>query len=621
MCGIAGLFQTDRKIDANVLLAMTESVRHRGPDDSGSKLFDAGGIGNRRLSIIDLETGRQPICNEDESIWITFNGEIYNFQELTRELKKAGHQFRTKSDTEVLVHGYEQWGTSLFKNLRGMFAFAIVDLRKRIVILARDHFGMKPLFFLKTENTFAFASELQQFQQIKDFEFTIDPSAIHEYLWLAYISAPRTIFRSIYKLHPAHFLTYSFSGKMSEQQEYWQIHLDRKQNKSESEWLEELDSALKKSVEAHLIADVETGVLLSGGIDSTLLTSYAKEFSKHRIKTFSIGFQEEGYDETPYARIVSETFQTEHHIEFLKPESLQVLPELVKHYGEPYGDNSCLAAYRVCQLAKEHVKVAISGEGGDECFLGYRKYGKWIREMENVPLDPIQSLRHFMEKYLSIDYRGRFTLRNWLVYKQQFDPEIRKKLWKTENSDRLDQNLPEFEYLVAELKKLSPANRLQYIDLKTYLPNLLLVKMDIAGMIHGLEIRTPFVDKDIWELAASIPENLQFKVGKGKTFEGKLLLTKLVSRNFDDSFVHRGKHGFLIPLNHWFSNDRASRDFVQSQLFSSSSRVLNYFDRQAIQELFSEGQYERIWQLLFLEEWLRFFDANHHEPVQHGAQC
>jgi asparagine synthase (glutamine-hydrolysing) len=453
----------------------------------------------------------------------------------------------------------------------------------------------------------------QQFHKIKDFEFSIDLAAIDEYLWLSYIPAPRTIFKNIYKVHPAHFLIYSFSGKLEEQQKYWQIHFDQKQKKSESEWLEELDAALKNSVEAHLIADVETGVLLSGGIDSTLVTSYATNFLKQRLKTFSIGFYEEGYDETAYARKAAEKFQSDHYTDLVKPDSLLILPDLVKHYGEPYGDSSCLGAYFLCKLAKDHLSVALSGEGGDECFVGYLKYGKWMRTMENTHPHHIQKFRQLAEKYFSLEYRSRFTLNNWLLYKQQLNLETRTKLWKAEYSYSLNQTIPEFEYLVSDLRKLSPVNRLQYIDLKTYLPHLLLTKMDIAGMIHSLEIRTPFVDKDLWELAASIPENLQFRIRKNKNFEGKLLLKQLLSKHFDDSFVHRRKHGFRIPLHEWFQKDRFSRDFVETQLFSSRSRILNYFEKETIQELFSSGLSHQLWHLLFLEEWLKAFHASRQE--------
>jgi len=278
MCGITGIFRTNKPVTEKEITGMTDTIAHRGPDGYGIKLFDKGAIGHRRLSIIDLETGKQPMCNEDETIWITFNGEIYNFQELFIQLKNAGHVFKTKSDTEVLVHGYEQWGTGLLKKLRGMFAFSIVDTKKQLVFSARDHFGIKPFYYLKTSTCFGFASELQALRNIDEFIYEPDLKAVDEYLWLQYIPAPKTIFKNVFKLKPAHYVIYHFDGRLEEPQQFWDVNFFKKQIKTEKEWLHELDDILRKSVEAHLVSDVPFGAFLSGGIDSTLVVSYMRKF-------------------------------------------------------------------------------------------------------------------------------------------------------------------------------------------------------------------------------------------------------------------------------------------------------------------------------------------------------
>jgi asparagine synthase (glutamine-hydrolysing) len=611
MCGIAGLFRINDSVTENEMIGMTNSIKHRGPDGYGIKLFEKGGIGHRRLSIIDLEAGKQPMCNEDETIWITFNGEIYNFLELYAQLKNAGHTFKTKSDTEVIIHGYEQWGYDIVKKLRGMFSFALVDTKNKKVFCARDNFGIKPFYYFKTDTCFSFASELQAFNEVNDFNPEIDLKAVDEYLWLQYIPAPKTVFKNTFKLKPAHYIVYNFNGKLEEPVQYWDVDFSRKKIKTEKEWIEELDAVLKKSVEAHLVSDVPFGAFLSGGIDSTLVVSYMAKILKQPVKTFSIGFDEANFNELEYSNLAAKKYNTDHYTEIVTPNALDVLPKLVQHYGEPYGDSSAIPTYYVCELARKHVTMVLSGDGGDEGFAGYGSYLAWMQN------DPANYREGWKKKYydqLHILFPSRFPKRDelnrWLGYIEYLSVDNRQGLWKNEYKENLNTELKIFNELHAHTSDYSLANKAQYMDMKTYMNYDILTKVDVASMIHSLEVRTPLIDKDVWEFAATIPE--EFNINKNnseKKWEGKILLKKLLSCDFDKDFIYRKKMGFGVPISKWFAAKGELRNVLEDYLLSSDSSILHYFEKEKINQLIGQNHTGPLWLLLFLEEWLRNFKS------------
>lgn len=608
MCGIAGFINLKGKADEGVVKLMTDSISHRGPDGFGHQLFDHIAIGHRRLSIIDLAAGSQPMSNSSETIWITFNGELYNYIELQGELKKFGHVFKTNSDTEVIIYAYQQWGVDCLKKFRGMFAFAIVDLNSKKIFLARDHFGIKPLYIYQSESYIAFGSELQQFKKIPGFKKELDINALDQYLWLQYIPAPLTIFKSIEKIKPAHYVMMSFDGVISKQIPYWDVDFSKKKIKTEKEWLEVTDATIKESVKAHLVSDVPFGAFLSGGVDSSLVVEYMSKQLKKPVETFSIGFEEEEYNELKYADVVAKKWNTNHHTEIIKPDALGILPKLVTHYGEPYGDSSCIPTYYVCELARKHVTMVLSGDGGDECFAGYGSYINWIKFM------PIQyrsgfrkTIYPYLEKLVPSRYPKKDTLNHWLEQINYLNKDWRTKLWKPEFHNQMSSSPEGFEELFDKTRKLSLANKVQYMDMKTYMNFDILTKVDVASMIHSLEVRTPLIDKEVWEMAATIPEEFNINNKSGE-WRGKLLLKKLMEKNFPSDFVHRKKQGFAVPLSKWFANEGEFRKVLEEKLLSRKSLLNQYFNKDVISSLVQSQHTGGLWLLLFLEEWLNQFN-------------
>jgi asparagine synthase (glutamine-hydrolysing) len=611
MCGITGLFRTGSSVEAAELTAMNDSLRHRGPDGYGIKMFDNGGIGHRRLSIIDLSTGAQPIANENGSVWITFNGEIYNFEELKKQLIAAGHHFKTNSDTEVIVHGYEQWGYDIVKKLRGMFAFAIVDLTKKIVFAARDNFGIKPFYYYSADKTFSFASELQAFNRLSGFRKEIDMQAVDQYLWMQYIPAPKTVWKNVFKLKPAHYVVYHFNGKLEEPVQYWEIDFRHKKRKTKAEWLEECEEVIRNSVKAHLVADVPFGAFLSGGIDSTLVVSYMAGILKKPVKTFSIGFEEEAFNELHYAGIAAEKFGTEHHIEIVKPDALAILPQLVKHYGEPFGDSSAIPTYYVCQLARKHVTMVLSGDGGDEGFAGYGSYLSWMKyQAINFRSGWKKKLLPFAQEILPSRYPKTDTLENWIKKIQYIGNDTRARLWQQDMLKNFSPEMDEFDAFFENTHRLSVANKVQYMDMKTYMPYDILTKVDVASMMHSLEVRTPLIDKEVWEFAASIPEEININNGGGQNWSGKLLLKEILRKQFGDSFIDRKKMGFGVPLSKWFAPSGELHTLLNDRLLSTDSKILHCFNKSVIEELIKKNVSGHLWLLLFLEEWLQNMNEN-----------
>jgi len=593
MSGIVGLVNiTQGAIDGNVLETMTSSLSHRGPDGTGIEMRKQVGFGHRRLAIIDPEGGRQPLFNEDGQIWVTFNGEIYNFKELRRELESNGHRFKTNVDSEVIVHAYEQWGERCVDHFRGMFAFAVMDWRERKVFLARDHFGIKPLYYVQTGDHFAFASELHALRYVPDLNVSLDLTAIDEYLWLQYIPAPHTIFDKIHKLPPAHSFSIRLDGKTQGPVEYWRFEFNPDHTLTEGEWIERLDEVIADSVKAHLVSDVPFGAFLSGGVDSSLVVAHMTQALGRPVSTFSIGFEEEEFNEDKFARQASSRWGAHHHMEIVEPDALAILPELVRHYGEPFGDSSAIPTYYVSQVARKHVPMVLSGDGADELFAGYWSYGHWLSALWQSAATPGSAQRSA-------------SLSDWLVYTNYINPAQRNLLWKSDFASVCPSPLERMKWEFGRTRELSACNKAQYMDVKSYLPYDILTKVDIASMMHGLEVRTPFVDVRVAECAARIPEVLNIGSPDGKEWNSKLLLKKVAEKYFPKTFLHRPKMGFAMPLAKWFHPTGHLHDEVRERLLGKNSSLSEFFHAKPMSSLLSENAHGPVWVLLFLEEWLR----------------
>lgn len=607
MCGIAGIVRFDgAPVREETLAAMTACLAHRGPDGWGTKIAGSMGLGHRRLAIIDPEGGHQPLCNEDGSIWITFNGEIYNYRELRRELEKCGHRFRTNADTETIVHAYEQWGQSCVERFRGMFAFALADFRNGELFLARDHLGIKPLYYLFGPHFFAFSSELQALQLLPDTALTLDLQAIDQFLTLQYIPAPKTVFQEIRKLPPAHRMILALDGSAVGPEEYWRLEFHPDPHRSETEWVEALEEVLKDSVRAHLVSDVPFGAFLSGGVDSSVIVAYMSQLLDRPVKTFTIGFSEEEFSELAYAERASNRWETEHFFEVVKPDALCILPELVRHYGEPFGDNSALPSFYLSRLARKHVPMVLSGDGGDEAFGGYDTYMSWLKWLTHSESPRWKNwLRPLAERLAPGRYpRNEPTLQNWLRFIQYLGDPQRSLLWRPEYRSLSAGDLDVFQMEFDRTDGYPPVSKVRYTDIKTYLPNNILNKVDVASMMHGLEVRTPIVDVRVMKFAATLPETLCVSRRNGH-FSGKPLLKKALMRYYPEKDLERPKMGFAAPIQRWFGSAGALRETVQDRLLAANSPLGELFVRQEIAQIVERDWSGPVWLLLILDEWLR----------------
>jgi asparagine synthase (glutamine-hydrolysing) len=585
--------------------AMMTRLRHRGPDGEGLHRQHPITLGHCRLSIIDLHTGAQPMANEDGRVWVTYNGELYNFRELRNQLEASGHVFRTVSDTEVIVHAWEEWGEKCVERFRGMFAFVIADYRRGELFLARDHLGIKPLYYFQTGKTFAFASELQSLRAHDDCPDEIDPRAIDNYLRLLYIPPPRTIYRGVYKLPPGHRMTVTFDGKVSGPESYWTLKFRPETGISLSEWDERFEAALRDSVRAHLVSDVPFGAFLSGGLDSTSIVAMMVE-KLSSVRTFSIGFEEVDFNELPYAREAARILGTDHHVEIVGPDSFAILPDLVRHYGEPFGDSSAIPSYFAARLARRQVTMVLTGDGGDECFLGYNKYLEW------------QELITRSSPHLKTNPPG---LQDWVKKVTAIDSQTRFELLRPEFAQFIDEPIDEFEQIGRDAFSVPLEQFGQYLDFKTYLPHDLLTKIDVASMMHSLEARTPLCDVRMAEFAATIPWqiNLRQNADTG-AWTGKHLLKRFLSKSFGHQFLHRDKGGFSLPLKHWFSEGGPLRQELKDRFFIGTARIHRYLCPDRIKKLVTEHprvrkSHQPLWQLLFLENWLEHV----HDPAISAA--
>lgn len=623
MCGITGIFNFQRKnaIDKSLLKKMTDILVHRGPDSSDYYWDSYCGLGHRRLSIIDLSSkAKQPMCNENKSIWIVFNGEIYNFSGLKKELESKHHSFKSDSDTEVIIHGYEEYGESIVEKLRGMFAFAIWDSDKKQLFLARDRVGKKPLFYYADEERFVFASELKAIIQDPTILREINLESVSHYLSYCYIPAPLSIFKDIFKLLPGHYMVVNNQGEIKITK-YWDL-IFNPSNCSEEYCTERILHELDEATKMRMISDVPLGAFLSGGVDSSAVVALMAKHSTEPIKTFSIGFEESSFDETKYARMIAEKFGTDHKEFIVKPDAIKILPELVWYYNEPFADSSALPSYYVANITKKYVTVALNGDGGDESFAGYDRYAvnramnyyQWIPKIMRYPFEQVllQLPEPAMQKNW-IDKMKRFINiascspeDQYIRLMMTFQNEAKSELCtdKLNNLNVNSMNILKKEFIRSA--QLDFQNKLLYVDVKRYLPDDLLVKMDIAAMANSLEARSPFLDHKLMEFAATIPP--QFKLNG---FEKKYILKKALLPILPKEILYRKKQGFGVPIGDWFRNDLYS--YASDILLDQRAISRGYFRTDKIKNILSshmsrkKNHAGRIWNLLWLELWHRAY--------------
>ena len=605
MCGICGIASSRGPVDPERLRHMSETLYHRGPDSEGTHIDGSVGIAARRLAIIDLTGGDQPISNEDGTVTVVQNGEIYNYRELMHELERAGHRFRTRCDTEVLVHGYEEWGARLWERLRGMFAVAVWDARERRLTLARDRFGIKPLAYRDVNGELSFSSELDALEH-----GDVDLNAVEAFLTFNVVPAPLSIFEDIRKLRPGHMLTWE-QGRVTIERFARTGPQEPRRDDDEAELLEECRARLRDSVRAHLIADVPVGVLLSGGVDSGALTALAAEESSEAVRTFSIGFEEASFNELEGARAVAERYGTVHRDLTLRPNAALLLPALADAFDEPFADSSALPTYLVAKLAAEDVKVALSGEGGDELFGGYYTYVADLLAERFGPLAarmrPLADMLPSSTKKVSLDYRlKRFTraaamppLERHHVYKEIFSADRRAEL----TGRRSDYDpLVDYRARFAETEGHELLTRLQDVDFGLYLVDDLLTKTDRASMAWSLEARVPFMDTVVANFAFTLP--VKHKV---RGFSKKRLLRKAVEQLLPHDVVHGKKRGFSIPAAAWLRGEL--EPFARETLSPETLRRQGFFEPEAVTRVIDEhvsGQEDlsrQLWGLLAFTLW------------------
>jgi asparagine synthase (glutamine-hydrolysing) len=608
MCGIAGMMYFEqREPDRAALERMAEAIRHRGPDDSGFWSEPQIGLSFRRLSIIDLAEGHQPLANEDESVWIVFNGEIYNYKELRARLEERGHRFRTRTDTEVIVHLYEEYGEDCVNRLRGMFAFVIWDRRRKQLFGARDHFGIKPFYYHRNDDRFVFASEIKSILVCDGFKRAVRTESLLNYLTFQYVPEPWTMFEGIHKLPPAHYVKVTPDGNMSLHR-YWDPMFEPV-NRPMSEYIEEIRAKLHDSVKHHLVSDVERGCFLSSGIDSTAIAATMKRIEP--IRTFSVGFDGPN-NETVIARRTAQALGTEHYDKVItRDDFFATLPKAIWHQDEPVADPSAIALYHVAQLAREHVTVVLSGEGADELFGGYRIYREpqALAPLAWLPL-PLKRLLHRLAKLLPAGLTGRnYILRGTTPLEERFvgNAKIFSEDLKAELVKVSRELLQSYENPVdvagryyARTKHLDPVSRMQYIDLNLWLPGDILMKADKMTMAHSLELRVPFLDKELFEVARKIPAS--HRIAAGTT---KYVFRKAMEGIVPDFILNRPKLGFPVPMREWLRGARGNVLLEQMQ----SSGIGDYVHMNCVADMLhrhqqgAEDYSRRLWTLYVFALW------------------
>jgi len=626
MCGITGIFDTRgrRDIARERLVAMNDAVAHRGPDDDGFHFEPGVGLGHRRLSIIDLATGHQPLYNEDNTVGIVYNGEIYNYRELAAELVARGHTFRTKSDTEVVVHAWEEWGEACVTRFRGFFAFALWDRNRETLFLARDRLGVKPLYYtVLPDGMLLFGSELKALLVYPGVQRAIEPQTVEEYFALGYVPEPRTIFRNIFKLSPAHTLAIRRGQPIPQPREYWDVRFDVTSTPSDAEASDELVARLRESVRLRMIADVPLGAFLSGGVDSSAVVAMMAGLSKDPVNTCSIGFKEAAFDESEYAQQVADRYHTRHRSERVESDDFGLIDTLARLYDEPYADSSAIPTYRVCQLARKNVTVALSGDGGDETFGGYRRYRFHLLEEALRSRFPIGVRRPVFSAlgraYPKADWAprvfrakstfealGRDSVEAYFHTMSLIRSPLRQQLY----SPTLRRELAGYDAIEVMRRHAEraptddPLSQIQYLDLKTYLVGDINTKVDRASMAHALEVREPLMDHELVEWMATLPSSLKIRAG-----EQKFLLKKAMEPYLPNEIMYRPKMGFSVPLGAWFRGPLADR--VKTSLLGSRLADTGWFDRDALKRLIDQHQSgvrdhsTPIWTVLMFDAFLK----------------
>lgn len=605
MCGITGIYDPvgNRQIDRRLLEQMNQTQIHRGPDGCGYHVEPGVGLGHRRLSIIDLSGGKQPLYNEDESVCVTYNGEIYNFKALTDELMRLGHRFRTRCDTEVIVHAWEQWGEACVERFNGMFAFGIWDRNRQILFLARDRLGIKPLYYGVTRNQFiVFSSELKALVCHPDLSKTRNSEAVEDYFTFGYIPDPKTIYESVLKLPPAHSLTIRKNGGIPEPRQYWDVSFERRGNESPDEVTDELIARFNECVRKRMIAEVPLGAFLSGGVDSSAVVAMMAENSAAPVNTCSISFGDPEFNESAYSDEVARQYQTIHEVAQVDPNDVSLIDQLVDLYDEPYADSSAIPTYRVCELARRFVTVALSGDGGDENFAGYRRY-RWHHYEERVRSllpdfirQPAFGALGFV--YPKMDwapkvFRAKSTLqaiaRNSIegylhsvsilpgnLRDQLFTPEFKKELQGY-------RALEVFRHHAARAPTRESLSLVQYLDFKTYLPGDILTKVDRASMAHSLEVRVPLLDHEFVQWVSGLSPAIKLR---GR--EGKYIFKKSLESRLPESILYRPKMGFAVPLSSWFRGPL--REQVNAALLGPELLDTGIFNRKKLAQMAEQHQ-------------------------------
>jgi asparagine synthase (glutamine-hydrolysing) len=625
MCGIVGMvdIRGRRELDRELLRRMNGSVSHRGPDGSGEHFEPGVAFGHRRLAIIDVATGQQPIYNEDNSVVIVFNGEIYNYQQLIPELQALGHVFRTRSDTEVIVHAWEAWGERCVDRLRGMFAFALWDAKAQTLFLARDRLGVKPLYYsLLSDGVLVFGSELKSLQECA-IDRRVDREAVMDYFTLGYIPEPRSIYTTVRKLPSGHLLRIRRGEPLPEPKRYWDVRFSLDSSPADDTACEELAARLRESVELRMISEVPLGAFLSGGVDSGAVVATMAGISREPVNTCTIGFDHAAYDETPFALEVAQRYATRHFVDRVDTDDFDLVDQLAKLYDEPFADSSAMPTYRVCGLARQHVTVALSGDGGDEVFGGYRRYQTHLRE------DRLRSsfpgwMRGTVIKGLACAYprltsAPRFLRMRPMLSALARDPVaaylhevsvVRAEERSALLSEDFVRNLGGYSTLdlfrshAAAAQTDDPLALVQYLDMKTYLVDDINTKVDRASMAHSLEVREPLMDHPLVEWMARLPSRLKIRDGAGK-----FLLKRAMRGKLPDDTIDRRKSGFAVPLAQWFRGplrERIARLKTSSVLLDSG-----LFDARGIGALVGAHQEQQqdysqaIWSLLMFEAFLK----------------
>ena len=616
MCGIAGLLRVDgRPVDERLLSAMTEVLAHRGPDGLGIVVNGPAGFGHRRLAIIDLVTGDQPMSSADGSLSLIFNGEIYNYRELRLELEARGLTFRTTSDTEVLLRSYEAYGVECLQRLRGMFAFALWDGARRRLLLARDRVGIKPMVYAWDGRRLLFGSEIKALLQDPSVSRDLDWDALRDYLVFHYVSSPRTIFRSVRKVPPGSYLLLD-EGREPVVRRYWDLRFSPAERRDE-EWLEGLRWHLQDAVRSHMVSDVPIGAFLSGGVDSGSVVALMAQASTAPIRTFSIGFDEAAFDELAYARLVAQRYGTDHCEFVVKPDALEVMPRLAWQLDEPFADASALPTYYVAKITREHVTVALSGDGGDENFAGYRRYATAQRRheaLDGFPGAVGRTAARLAAAALPASARGHGYLellgaapidRYFRMVTYQRDASLASLLTmgaRERAGGRADQG--EFRRLAAESGAPDYVSTLQYLDVRTYLPEDILTKVDRTSMLVSLEARVPLLDHVLMEYVATMPSRLKLAGGAGKA-----IFKRAMGDALPREVLERRKMGFGVPLGSWFRNEL--RDYARDTLLDARARQRGLFAPAAVEGLLDEHARGRrdlsasLWALVMFEEWAR----------------